>query len=328
MSTCIYYQDRPELTFNKAEHIIPAGIGGQHKLPKGYVSDQFNNDISKIEMAFMRQSIIAMPRQMVGPGKRGKTTKPTRSPVMVIIQPGPPERYALGYLSLARAIHLPQIRINTVSGEINFAVPITMEADPDAYLLKELQRFYDSRPYYIPETKLPENEILIGFDDMLYIAHHPSHSFKLTPEVIAELSNSLITDNRVYQQSNQNVSFQQVAVIADDFYRVTAKIAMNTLAHLKGRAFLSDEAFDPLRLYITEGGINPGLTFIPKPGRMPQVPPDAHHLMFAVIKDKLLVNVCFYNHFTVNITLPAAFGDAFQPVGYLCDWRNKQEMAF
>jgi len=41
---CIYYTGR--------EHIFPAGIGGMQKLPQGYVSDEFNNDTSKLEQVF------------------------------------------------------------------------------------------------------------------------------------------------------------------------------------------------------------------------------------------------------------------------------------
>ena len=39
---CIYYGDMPGLTYNKREHIFPAGLGGKAMLPKGYVSDQAN----------------------------------------------------------------------------------------------------------------------------------------------------------------------------------------------------------------------------------------------------------------------------------------------
>ncbi|MCO5948564.1 hypothetical protein [Mucilaginibacter flavidus] len=326
MSNCIYYKDQPDLTFNKGEHVIPAGIGGQRKLPKGYVSDQFNHDISKIEMAFMRNSIIAMPRQLVGPGKRGKTTqKATRSPVMVITQPGPPETHALGYLSLAKAIHLPQIKMNTASGELNWSVPIEMAASPDDYLRGELQRCSAYKARHIPDKKLSEEEVIIGFDEQLYIARHPARDFELTTAIIDGIKDAITNSAGPYRPLHQPVSFNQVSVIADDFYRVTAKIALNTLALLKGKIFVLGPAFDVLRAYITDAGTNPGVIFIPKPKLMPQFPADAHHLMFAASKGKLAANVCFYNQFTVNVVLANNFDEDFQPLVYLCDWRNKQE---
>jgi hypothetical protein len=326
LSDCIYYKDRPSLTFEKGEHIIPAGIGGQRKLPKGYVSDQFNHDISKVEMAFMRQSIIAIPRQLVGPGKRGKTTqKPTRSPVMVLSQPGPPETHALGYLSLAKAVHLPQIIINTSSGKIQWSVPIEMADSPDGYLIAELERCSGYQVRHIPDKKLTQDKVIIGFDKYLYIAHHPARDFELTVPLIDALRDAITSSSGPYQRLHQAVSFNQLSVIADDFYRITAKIALNTLALTSGKAFVLDPAFDVLRAYITNAGTNPGVTFIPKPKLMPRFPPDAHHLMIAASDNKLVANVCFYNQFTVNVVVADSFTNAFQPIVYLCDWRNKQE---
>jgi len=46
---CIYYKDRKNLHYAKQEHIVSAAIGGIKKLPKGYVSDEFNSGISKLE---------------------------------------------------------------------------------------------------------------------------------------------------------------------------------------------------------------------------------------------------------------------------------------
>lgn len=72
MRCCIYLKGtEPVLSFNSQEHIFPAGIGGIQMLPKGYVSDQFNNSFSKIELDFMRNSLIALPRQFYGQEKEG-----------------------------------------------------------------------------------------------------------------------------------------------------------------------------------------------------------------------------------------------------------------
>lgn len=77
MNKCIYLKKtEPEVTFKSGEHIIPAGIGGIVKLDNGMVSDEFNTKIfSSIELDFMRNSIIALPRQFYGPGKRGALSK-------------------------------------------------------------------------------------------------------------------------------------------------------------------------------------------------------------------------------------------------------------
>ena len=67
---CIYYKTRSDLTFNTTEHVFSAGLGDIMTLPKGFVSLQFNNDISPVELRFMRESLIALPRQILGPGKK------------------------------------------------------------------------------------------------------------------------------------------------------------------------------------------------------------------------------------------------------------------
>lgn len=40
--TCIYYGVSPLLTYKNQEHVFPAGLGGNKKLPNDYVSDQAN----------------------------------------------------------------------------------------------------------------------------------------------------------------------------------------------------------------------------------------------------------------------------------------------
>ncbi|WP_057912619.1 HNH endonuclease [Peribacillus muralis] len=72
MKHCIYFKKtEPEATFLSEEHIFPAGIGGKKKLPQEYVSHDCNNAFSSMELEFMRNSIISIPRQFYGPGNEG-----------------------------------------------------------------------------------------------------------------------------------------------------------------------------------------------------------------------------------------------------------------
>lgn len=64
MKYCIYLKKtEPEVTFSSEEHIFPAGIGGIQKLPLEYVSHDCNNAFSSMELDFMRNSIMSLPRQ-------------------------------------------------------------------------------------------------------------------------------------------------------------------------------------------------------------------------------------------------------------------------
>jgi len=50
MAYCIYSgADEKSANFNDSEHIFPKCIGGVNCLPKGWVSDEVNNTLSKLE---------------------------------------------------------------------------------------------------------------------------------------------------------------------------------------------------------------------------------------------------------------------------------------
>lgn len=68
---CIYYGDSPLLTYKNQEHVFPAGLGGNIKLPNGYVSDQANKLFSPMELKLLRYSLISVDRMFFGPGDRG-----------------------------------------------------------------------------------------------------------------------------------------------------------------------------------------------------------------------------------------------------------------
>lgn len=72
---CIYFGDAPNLTYNKSEHIFPAGLGGTVTLPQGWVSDQANELFSSMEGELMHDSLLALDRYFFGPGDDGARTQ-------------------------------------------------------------------------------------------------------------------------------------------------------------------------------------------------------------------------------------------------------------
>lgn len=65
MNKCIYTnKDDSNATFKSAEHVFPKCIGGQYCLPRGFVSDQINNEFSKIELTFARENPIIVLNRM------------------------------------------------------------------------------------------------------------------------------------------------------------------------------------------------------------------------------------------------------------------------
>ena len=83
---CIYYGDLDGLTYEKQEHVIPAGLGCHTKLEKGVVSDQANEYFSSMEREVLEKSVIMVNRVIEGPGKRGKLSEKymTKSEVSVV----------------------------------------------------------------------------------------------------------------------------------------------------------------------------------------------------------------------------------------------------
>jgi hypothetical protein len=301
-------------------------MGGLTMLPKGFVSDEFNHDMSKIELRFMRNSIIAMPRQLVGPGRRGKSgiKHATRSEVLLIGSKEEPGVFSLGYLQLARAVPLPQIRIDIGTGLVNWSVDAG-QPQPDQFFLNRLSNISQTNIRYISTRDLPQQEILIGFDEHLYIARPKGSTFTISPELIRGLMESIQTHSSPANAQHQQININQIAYIDDDFYRVCAKTALNTLALLKGKAYALQPMFDPVRGFITNGGPNHFATYVKASSEIQEVPLYAHRVIVGASAGMLVALVCFYNQFAVSVILSPDFRMPFAADGLMCDWKNKKE---
>lgn len=83
---CIYYKDRKNLHYAKQEHIVSAAIGGIKKLPKGYVSNEFNSGISKLEQDSLGEATYFVAAEHSSTPSENtylhqETLNPQRSPV-------------------------------------------------------------------------------------------------------------------------------------------------------------------------------------------------------------------------------------------------------
>lgn len=59
MNKCIYTnKDDNNATFKSAEHVFPKCIGGLYCLPKGFVSDQINNELPSSQILLTEKSVI------------------------------------------------------------------------------------------------------------------------------------------------------------------------------------------------------------------------------------------------------------------------------
>lgn len=327
---CIYYKNLSGQQYKNREHVIPAGIGGIEKLPSGWVSDEFNNRMSKSELVFMRNSIIALPRQTLGPGKRGsqKIADATKSKIHLIEDTKSSGSFALSYIERSAPFIIPQVKINLQTGELLCSFPETDDmATAKDGILKFLKELDPSQLINIDGSKLEANELILGYgynkENRNYIA--TSHSVKINVEFLELLVNS-IEKLDMSQPGKDSTLFKthQEVTLDNDFYKVCAKTAFNTLAMLKGHDFVMQDCFDPLRNWITGSGKGIFATFSPIT-KDPGFPEDSHWVVIDRRGRELIAIVTFYNHFSIVVNLTADYSGNFTRDGYICEWSNKKE---
>jgi len=340
---CIYLPNSKDLTYHDREHIIPAGLGGIMRLPEGYVSDQFNNGISRLELDFLRNSTISVPRSIEGPGKRGSLsdTKSTKSKVSIIQNTEDTNKYSLGYIKLGAPFHITFFSLQLKTGHF---VAGTDPSIPD--ITKHFCSFFDQcrtenigKTRIITDNSLPEGLILFGIANEIeknynsFFAKSNSTSFEFTSEKIRKI----IEQNNVNDISIVKESYKsQVTLEADfsnNYFRVYAKIAFNYLAHIKGKDFVLHPCFDSIRNWIASGGENtfanintaiPVVSIISVP-----LPESSHVILIQAYKNNLLATVFLYSGHAVIIALSTSFSQDFDELeGYICDWKNRLEYTF
>lgn len=332
---CIYLLNQPGLHYTSAEHVIPAGLGGIQTLPLDYVSQEFNNLSSKQELALMRNSILALPRQLLGPGKRGSLSpaKATRSAVNVFSKHPEAEEHSLGYIQAGKPYEIPHIVWDALSDEVVFSIDKESADAEIAIFRQQLAAFDASRVRLIPHNRLDATTFLLGLhhdggkNSEFIVASRSGDVQPFTNDIIAQLIELLPEKGAFTGGPSYHVRTHQKATIGDEYYRCCAKIAFNTLAYLKGADFVLQQCFHPLRNWIVNGGTN---AFVdPRPGveanLKPLFPQDSHHVLIKEDGMGLVAYVCFYNHFTNQVRLTDQAPERFPLDGFVCDWQAKKE---
>ncbi|PEL74420.1 hypothetical protein CN603_15835 [Bacillus toyonensis] len=335
---CIYLQDeQSKFTYNSGEHIIPAGLGGIQKLPGGYVSDLCNNTFSGIETEFMRRSLLALPRQFLGPGKRGKLNprEATKSGIGFMWDGISTETIELSYISLGDPYALPQLKINT-KGNIKFSADKSL-GDTEQILnnfFNQLKKF-DNKYTIHEDTRIDKETFLIGYEKDEKRWHLAFHEKTHNIDVQKWIERVLNPEGRKFSKpeyrSMQAEVTQQFTMDLEAHERVYAKIAFNFLAYVKGQDFVLQECFNPVRNWILKGGDN---NFVESPinddmvGGFKEIPlPELCHKIFLFnIDNDLVAFLSFYGgQFGAKVILGKDFSGDFDMDGFICDWKNREE---
>lgn len=338
---CIYYTNRNDLTYKSQEHVIPAGLGGVAKLPDTYVSDQFNNDISKLEQDFLRESIIASIRQIVGPGQRGKLTEQheTKSKVHVLRDYPQEANLSLGYIKKGKPYLIPYINLNTKTGV--FAVGFNNQKGFDLSMGKasfkakcETAKALRIRKFI--DNELPKDVVLFGIEKGIeenydaFFVKNEENPCTMSIELIQAIGKCLEKNNEQPVTTSSKVRSKQTAKWNNEYFRLYAKMAFNALAYIKGESFVLQGCFDNVREWIAKGGEHSLANFttekistLDRSGI--EWPKDAHAILFFQDGQVLYAFCRLYNNMEVMVKLADEVSNVICGEGFICDWKNKRE---
>lgn len=329
---CIYYGDSPTLTYKNQEHVFPAGLGGNLKLPTGYVSDQANKLFSPMELQLMRHSLIAFDRMMFGPGDRGSLQPNKASKSLVTVGVQDDGKIVLSYTALGKPYNIPQIHISKSGAMVSLPNMHDNVAKHLTHFVDDLRKF-SGRFVFLPYKDLSKEDIIIGFCENLYyvsVAGERPEIEYIQKKIQIFLDNFR---NEEISEGEHHVKQSHSIVENVEIARMYAKVAMNTLALLKGEKYAMHSNFDDIKSWILTGKSQGEFFFLPsiltdEISSLTKVfPQNSHWCLFCKVGRTLEAMVCFYNRYMRRFT----FGeitretDFIYPDGFICDWENEKE---
>lgn len=355
MNKCIYLNsNNKDLEYNSGEHIIPAGLGGISKLPKGYVSDKANNLFSKYELKALRHSMLTRNRLLYGPGKRGNQSVIREKKSKIMILKDESTRYnhwLLGYVFSGKSYLLPQLyyHFNLKTGKLeSLVIGGTNELEDKKFILtfkKELNIFLsnENRKFNYVDSEFDDysNLINIGFyRNKWYISTNSCliDVKKFLRKIYIEIQNNKITQNQTTKQTfpemHNDVKFrftEKIDFLNNSFFFVFLKTAFNSLAYLLGHEFILLDIFNNLRedIYycrdVSEYLISNNIHKEVFGDYIKDIPKKSHYVFIVSKNNKIYAYVSFYDAWYAHLILTNNFFGEDFAVSFICDWKNKKE---
>lgn len=345
MNKCIYLKETDVTQiFDKQEHIFPAGIGGINKLPKGYVSDKVNGIIfSKLELEFMRKSIISLCRGIEGPGKRGSLSesKETKSPIYISNN----EKYGnskLSYIRKGKPYSINQVKISLNNNEANLTIGNTEKNFNEEYIKKfiydleefEKTNFNNMKYTSLKDENIEDGYIIIGkFESNWYIATNYKNKDTNYIEVRSKLKILIDTAKKktleeCQKSSSQVIMYPKLNFDSSNFYRICVKTAFNYLASRIGQDEVLKDEFDGIREFVL-GDSEEFDVMLMKKGILFnrfELPKRCHSILISRMEEKLVAIVSLYGEsFNIGMTLCEKYHGNINTFIGICDWKNKNE---
>lgn len=328
---CIYFGDNESLTYQKQEHVFPAGLGGIAMLPKGFVSDQANELFSPLEAELMHNSLISVTRALLGPGKRGSLSPKKASTSRISIVRNTEGKIALGYLSGRNGYYINSLYKNkdkfifTIASEQHNSPELAWES------FKNEVRAFGAKFVCISTNELDQHDWVFGsYRGKYYLARGKQCEIESIKKQLLFIINS--SKSGVLSRKSDHPEFDIPLVESDLISKVYAKVAINVLAKLRGKEYISHNRFTPIKKWILGESDVDYYSQLPRvtPENKFHFPEDCHWCIFLIRERKLCAITCFYNNFSRYFELTdSIFPEDFQKTGSLfgmiCDWKNKRE---
>lgn len=341
MKKCIYtLKDDGE--FSK-EHIFPKGIGGNKTLSKDWISKEFNDLMSPLERKFLRENpLIAIWRMFEGPcGRKNHEGKVGIN----FIKESTTSELELGYIEKGQPISIPQfifpypIPVNDLPCQ-SINIRDKSEIVSFANKLKNCNNKFET-------IKTPDNsfmdKISIGIvNERIYVGAHDQLNEEQICNQLKIISSILLTNlnskphTMEIKKTKSPVEYHSYFRDNIEWYRVAAKIAFNCFAHIKGHEFVLKEEFNKIRYAIVTGENIEDLTTLCDPSENEFVDKlnlsnNEHFAIFLQNNKGLCGQVGFYGGnplYGITLSKSAIIDFGYEPLGYVCDWKNKQSYFF
>lgn len=357
MDNCIYLKNENQnKSYKSQEHIIPAGLGGIKKLPKGYVSDEINARFSNIERDGLRNSFLTGNRLRNGPGKRGNQRLEKEKSIKIRILNN--ESYYggglfLGFLFNGNSHIINQVKIE-FDKDFKFGQSTYIRSDEESsnhfeefnlfkrelftVLLSSNSKF----EFIKSDFDSGQNIVLMGkYKDKFYIS---SNILLINYEYVSSFLISEALDNIELKRFKNPVFSeftdlkyrfrQKIDINADVFAFMFVKTAFNALAFLMGQEFALNDYFDELRTDIANCSdlrkyiyssdevdryVRPIIT---------EVNDKSHGIYIVGVNNKIYSYVSLYNEWFAHLILVPEYNGSEFSAGFICDWLNKTESHF
>lgn len=352
MNKCIYsLKDAKSVSFDAREHIFPKYIGGVETLPEGWVSKEFNNEISKSEREFARnETWIVLPR-ILNPSMGYKQNRgivgmgfltPVNNPIIL-----------LGYM--ANSIHYPISQLVTRIdwlNQVNFqSLPyISLEFNLKQSLVEILSNYKKSIEVIKHDNEKFEDFLFVGFTQkQVYVGVNENinnqDASKYAKQIIDRANKNTLTSvnfkEPVEVGNDKNTviytQYQRIIEVDDksdsDVQRVYAKIVFNVLAKIVGQEFVMRKEFNKIREAIVSGNriekIVSYRTFenVAEVISLLELEGDEHFVYIKKEKGELLglVNLFGKKYGVLMVVLSEQWNEDFKTLLYVCDWKNQKE---